>query len=82
MKGYSRLFSELYQKKFSEQYNDQEKYIKGMRRDELWKILLKFDLRVCGKGPFLILTSKKKLTLARISGKHIYLNLFGGARFH
>ena len=27
-------------------------------------------------------TSKKKLTLARISPRNIYLNLFGGAHFH
>ena len=27
-------------------------------------------------------TSKKKLTLARICPRNIYLNLFGGANFH
>ena len=55
----------------------------GMRHDEFWKILLKFDLSVCGKVPVLYIdTSKKKLTLSRISSRNIYLNLFGGAHFH
>ena len=49
----------------------------GMRQDESWKVILKFDLRVYGKVIFLIF-----LTLARISFGNIYLNLFGGAHFH
>ena len=41
-------------KKFSEQYSDKKIIYTGTRHDEFWKILLKFDLRVCGKVPFLI----------------------------
>ena len=55
----------------------------GTRHDEFFKILSNFDLRVCGKVPFSYFdTSKKKLTLARISPRNICLNLFGGAHFH
>ena len=45
-----------------------KKNIRGTRYDE-------FFLKYFG-------TSKEKLTLARISPKNIYLNLFGGANFH
>ena len=47
-------------------------------QDFIAKIISKIDLRVCGKVPFLMLcTSKKQLTLARISPRNVYLNLYG-----
>ena len=55
----------------------------GTKHDEFWKILTKFDLRVCGKVPFLTFdTSKKKLTLSRISPANIYASLYGKAHFY
>ena len=42
--------------------------------------IAKFYFRVSGKVPFFI--NLEKLTLARISHKDVYLNLFGGGHFH
>ena len=50
-----------------------KKIIETGRHDECWKILLKLDLRVWGKVPFLVFW---------ISPRNIYLNLFGGAHCH
>ena len=57
----------------------------GARHNRFRKILLRFDLRVCGKNLF-----KNILTLARIwkvdtsknFPRNIYLNLLGGADIH
>ena len=43
-----------------------------MRYYEFWKILLKFDLRVCGKVPFLIFWHyREKIDTSRISPRDL-----------
>ena len=64
-------------KKFSEQLVD-KKIIQTGTRDAVFRE--KFDLR--DRGKFFFFNIFKKLTLARISPKNIFRNVFGRAYFH